>query len=115
MFVSGLYLMLNSIQVDMGNMFYSRYALFRVGGMGVTSGSIMIIFMIGIGMLFYNARNPLAWLVTVGSLAAMIVGVVANTHFSLKYMTAFDLILIIVLLCGGLGLLLSSMMKRSED
>lgn len=114
MFVSGLYLILSSIRVDIGNMFHSRFALFNVGQMGVTSGSIMILFMLGIGLLFYNARNPLGWLVTVGSLAALIVGVIANTHFSLQYMTAFDLIVILVLLCGGLGLLLSSMLKRSE-
>lgn len=114
MFVGGLYLMLNSIRVDIG-FFHNRYSLFDVGGYGVTSGSIMIVFMLGVGMLFFNARNPLAWLVTVGSLVALIFGVIANTHFSLQHMSAFDLIVIIVLLCGGLGLLLSSMVKRDAN
>lgn len=115
MFVGGLYLMLNAIRVDIGNMFYGRYSLFNVGGIGVTSGSIMIVFMLGVGMLFFNSKNPLGWLVTVGSLAALIFGVIANTHFSLQHMTAFDLIVIIVLLCGGLGLLLSGQVGSSED
>lgn len=114
MFVGGLYMMLNSIRVDIG-LFQSRYSLFNVGGFGVTSGSIMIVFMLGVGMLFFNARNPLAWMVTLGSLTALIFGVIANTHFSLKYMSAFDLIVILVLLCGGLGLLLSSMVKRDAN
>jgi len=113
MFIGGLYLMLNAIRVDIGSMFHGRYSLFNVGGFGVTSGSIMIVFMLGVGMLFFNARNPLAWIVTVGSLTALIFGVIANTHFSLQHMTAFDLIVILVLLCGGLGLLLSSMVKRN--
>jgi hypothetical protein len=113
MFIGGLYLMLNAIRVDIGTMFRGRYSLFNVGGFGVTSGSIMIVFMLGVGMLFFNARNPLAWIVTVGSLTALIFGVIANTHFSLQYMSAFDLIVILVLLCGGLGLLLSSMVKRN--
>lgn len=113
MFTGGLYLMLSAIKVDINSMFHGRYSLFSVGGYGITSGSIMIVFMLGVGMLFFNARNPLAWLVTVGSLVALIFGVIANTHFSLQYMSAFDLIVIIVLLCGGLGLLLSSMAKRS--
>ncbi|MFK7797391.1 MAG: hypothetical protein AB8E82_08050 [Aureispira sp.] len=115
MFVGGLYLMLNAIRVDIGNMFYGRYSLFNVGGFGVTSGSIMIVFMLGVGMLFFNSKNPLGWLVTVGSLAALIFGVIANTHFSLQHMTAFDLIVILVLLCGGLGLLLSGQVGSSED
>lgn len=113
MFVGGLYLMLNAIRVDIGSMFHGRYSLFNVGGFGVTSGSIMIVFMLGVGMLFFNAKNPLAWIVTVGALTALIFGVIANTHFSLQHMTAFDLIVILVLLCGGLGLLLSSMVKRN--
>lgn len=90
MFIGGLYLMLNAIRVDIGTMFRGRYSLFNVGGFGVTSGSIMLVFMLGVGMLFFNARNPLAWVVTVGSLTALIFGVIANTHFSLQYMSAFD-------------------------
>jgi len=115
MFIGGLYMMLNAIRVDIGTMFHGRYSLFNVGGFGVTSGSIMIVFMLGVGMLFFNARNPLAWIVTVGSLTGLIFGVIANTHFSLQYMSAFDLIVILVLLCGGLGLLLSSMVKRDNS
>lgn len=115
MFVGGLYLMLSAIRVDIGNMFSGgRHSLFNVGGVGVTSGSIMIVLMLGVGMLFYNAKNPLAWLITVGSLVALIFGVIASVNFSLRYMSAFDLIVIVTLLAGGLGLLLSSMAKRSS-
>lgn len=113
MFVGGLYLMLSAIQVDINSMFHGRHSLFNIGGFGVTSGYIMIVFMLGVGMLFFNAKNLLAWIVTVGSLTGLIFGVIANTHFSLRYMSAFDLIVILVLLCGGLGLLLSSMVKRN--
>ncbi len=114
MFVGGLYLMLNSIRVDIGNMFSGgRHSLYHVGGFGVTSGSILIVLMFGVAILFYNAKNPLGWLISAGSIVALILGVLMNTHFSLQYMSAFDLIVIIVLLCGGLGLLLSSMIKRS--
>ncbi|MFT5647183.1 MAG: hypothetical protein ACI976_001872 [Aureispira sp.] len=113
MFVGGLYLMLSAIQVDINSMFRG-HSLFNVGGFGITSGYIMIVFMLGVGMLFFNAKNPLAWIVTVGSLVGLIFGVIANTRFHLRDMSAFDLIVIIVLLCGGLGLLLSSMGKRNS-
>ncbi len=107
MFVSGLYLLLSSIHVNMGHMFYGRYSLFNVGGYGVTSGAILIVFMLGVGMLFFNGKNPIGWLVTLGSLTALIVGVIFNAQLTLAQLTAFELVLILVLLCGGLGLLLS--------
>jgi hypothetical protein len=112
MFVGGLYLMLSAIRVDINSMFHG-HSLFNVRGFGITSGYIMIVFMLGVGMLFFNAKNPLAWIVTVGSLTGLIFGVIANTRFSLQDMSAFNLIVILVLLCGGLGLLLSSMVKRN--
>jgi len=111
MFVGGLYLLLSAIRINIG-LFHTRHSLFNVGGFGVTSGSIMLVFMLGVGMLFFNAKNPLSWIITAGSLVALVFGVIANTHFSLQYMSAFDLIVILVLLCGGFGLLLSSMIKR---
>ena len=117
MFVGGLYLMLNSIRVDiggMGGMFSGgKRALYQVGGYGVTSGSIIIVLMLGIGMLFFDARKPWGWLICAGAIVALIFGVIMNTHFSLQQMSAFDLIVIIVLLCGGFGLLLSSFIQRS--
>lgn len=108
MFVSGLYLLLSSIHVNMSHMFHGRYALFNVHGFGITSGGILIVFMLGVGMLFFNAKNPLGWLVTTGALTALIVGVIYNAELSLAQMTGFNLVLILVLLCGGLGLLLSA-------
>lgn len=113
MFISGLYLLLNAIRVDMGNMFVGSHALYTIGGFGVTSGSIMIVLMIGIGFLFYDARKLTGWLITSSSLLVFILGVIVNTRFTMQHMSAFDLILILVLLCGGLGLLLSAMISRS--
>lgn len=112
MFVGGLYLILNEIRVE--PMFGYGRSLFHVGGVGVTSGYIMLIFMLGVGVLFFNGKNPLGWLLTAGSLVALIFGVIASVNFSLAYLSAFDLIVILVLLAGGLGLLLSSIVTRDR-
>jgi hypothetical protein len=69
---------------------------------------VMIPFILGITVVFYNAKNLIGWLLALGSLAAMIYGVIASTHFTLRTMTAFELITILVLCFGGLGLFLSS-------
>ncbi len=106
MFVLGLYLILKNIYVY--NSFSLSMPFYRLGGFSVTSGIIMIPFMIGLGMAFYNYKNWIGWLLFVGSLVLLIVGVITSIQFTLAHMTAFDLIIILVLLVGGLGLLLRS-------
>ncbi len=106
MFVLGLYLILKNIYVY--NSFSLSMPFYRWGGFSVTSGIILIPFMIGLGMVFYNYKNWIGWLLFVGSLVLLIVGVITSTQFTLAHMTAFDLIIILVLLVGGLGLLLRS-------
>ena len=107
MLCGGVYLLLSSINVYTHYGFGAR--LYSIGNYGVTSGMIMIPFMFGVGMLFYNAKNPLSWLLTGGSLVALVFGVISSIQFTFQSMDAFDLIVILVLAVGGLGLLLGSL------
>jgi hypothetical protein len=107
MLCGGLYLLFNSINVYSSYGFSAR--LYSLGGYRVTSGRIMIPFMFGVGMVFYNARNYLGWLLAGGSLVALVFGVISSIQFTFQSMSAFDLIVILVLSVGGLGLFLSSL------
>lgn len=106
MFCGGIYLLLNSIMVSAPYGFGAR--MYSVGGFSVTSGMIMIPFMFGIGIMFYDVRKWYGWLLAGGSLVALIFGTIASIHFRFSHMSAFDLIVILVLAVGGLGLLLRS-------
>ncbi|MDO1445156.1 hypothetical protein Q0590_02785 [Rhodocytophaga aerolata] len=112
MFIIGAYLLLSAIQVT--NNFYFGYGLFSVGGFQVTSGIIFIPFMIGVGMLFFNSSNVIGWLLAIGSVLLMIVGVISSTHLTLRPMSALELLLIIGLLAGGIGLFFSSFRNYSK-
>jgi len=111
MMCGGFYMLLNSIHVSshfgMGTRMYGA-SMFG-SNFNITSGMIMFPFMFGVGMVFYNAKNWIGWLLLVGSLTALIFGVISSIQFSFRHMTAFDLIMIIVLGVGGLGLFLRSM------
>lgn len=110
MMCGGFYLLLNSIAVRSNFGFGTR--LFggpAFGGFGFTTGMVLIPFMIGVGLIFYNARNLAGWLLAIGSLVALIFGVVASVSFGFQAMSAFDLIVILVLSVGGLGLFLRSL------
>ncbi len=107
MLCGGLYLLLNAIIVT--SHFGMGMRLYSFGGYGVTSGMILIPFIFGIGIVFYNSRNALGWLLSLGALAALIFGVISSINFSFRHMSAFDLIVILVLVAGGLGLFLRSL------
>ena len=112
MFIIGTYLLLSAIQVT--NNFSFGYGLFSVGGFPVTSGILFIPFMIGVGMLFFNSSNIIGWLLAGGSILLMIIGVISNTHLSLRPMSAFELMLIVGLLAGGIGLFFSSLRNYTK-
>ena len=116
MMCGGFFMLFNAIQVrssfGMGMRMYGFSAF--GGAYSVTSGMIMIPFIFGVGFLFYNAKNPIGWLLSGGSLVALIFGVISSIQFSFRSMTAFDLITILVLSAGGLGLLLNSLRAFDE-
>jgi len=111
MMCGGFYLLLNAITVTSSfGMGMRLYGFSAMGSMyNVTSGMIMIPFMFGIGLIFYNGRNWLGWILALGSITALIFGVITSIRFSMRTMTSFDLIVILVLAIGGLGLFLRSL------
>ena len=111
MFVGGGYLFLNAIRV--GSHFGLGHALYSFGWGNVTTGMVLIPFIFGVGILFYNARNPIGWVLAAGSLVALVFGVITSLHFNMRSMTAFELLAILVLTFGGLGLFLSSLRDLS--
>ncbi len=111
MMCGGFYMLLNAINVTssfgMGMRLYGFSAM--GGNYNITSGMVMIPFMFGVGLIFYNGRNILGWLLAIGSITGLIFGVIASIRFSFRTMTSFDLIVILVLAMGGLGLFLRSL------
>lgn len=110
MFCGGIYLLLNAITISAPYGFGAR--LYNFGGYAISSGMVMIPFMFGIGIMFYDVRKWYGWLLAGGSLVALIFGVISSIHFTFARMSAFDLIVILILAVGGLGLLLRSFKAR---
>ncbi len=116
MMCGGFFMLFNAIQVTSSfGMGMRMYGVSAFGGAySVTSGMIMIPFMFGVGFIFYNAKNPIGWLLSGGSLVALIFGVISSIQFTFRSMTAFDLITILVLAVGGLGLFLNSLRALND-
>ena len=112
MMCGGFYLLLNSIAVSSSLGWGTRLfgaGVGGAGGLGVTTGMVLSPFIFGLGLIFYNARSIAGWVLALGSLVALIFGVLASVSFGFRSMSAFDLIVILVLSAGGLGLFLRSL------
>lgn len=107
MMIAGGYLLLNSIIVR--PQFGLGMGLYSLGGFPITTGMVLVPFMFGVGIIFYNARNWIGWLLAGGALIALVFGVIASINFQFSAMSAFDLLVILILLVGGIGLFLRSL------
>lgn len=110
MMCAGGYMLLNGIIVR--PQFGMGMVAFRLGGLPVTSGMILVPFIFGVGMIFYNSKNYIGWGLAAASLIGLVFGVIANINLQLVRMSAFDLLVILILLVGGIGLFLRSLKEK---
>lgn len=109
MVISGGFLLLNSINVItpfFGGGGGGR-GLFMVGNFNVTTGYVLIPFIFGIGMIFFDSNNYIGWFLAGASMLMLLVGVIANLTIVLN-VPLFQLIMMIILFIGGIGLCLNS-------
>jgi hypothetical protein len=96
----GAYLLAN--QVTVGGAYWSFYG-------GSTFGITLIPMLIGIGLLFWNGRSVIGWLLTAAGALFILAGVIANLHIYFQPTSLFNTIVMLVLLVGGLGMIGRSM------
>jgi uncharacterized protein len=110
MLIGGGYLFLESVRVQ--THFGLGSSMMSMGGVNLTTGMILVPFMLGIGIVFYNGRNPIGWVLVAGSMVGLAWGVLSNITLRLTDMSAFSLLTILVLFVGGGGIVLSSLRDR---
>lgn len=113
MFSVGIFIFLSNVTVTNGFSFSS--VLFRIGGgfgVDILSGMILIPFIIGVGLVFYNRKNIIGWILTVGSVFFLIIGIIVSLRFVFRPMNAFSILMLLVLIFGGIGLFLGSLREH---
>lgn len=76
---------------------------------GNSFGVTLIPLLFGVGILFFNGRSTIGWLLTIAGALFILAGVIANMHIYFQPTTLFHTIVMLVLLVGGLGLIARSM------
>jgi hypothetical protein len=83
-----------------------------------TFGITLVPMLIGVGILFWNGRNTLGWLLTIAGALFILAGVIANMHIYFQPTSLFNTLVMLILLVGGLGLIaraLGSHPKKSSE
>jgi len=100
MVVAGGYLILNQVQVTTSSWRFGQY-----GGFGLT----LLPLLAGIGMLFYNGKSVIGWLLTIAGTAVILASILMNMDIYFRQTTLFNTIVMLGLLFGGLGILARSL------
>lgn len=108
MAIAGGYLLLSQVTVHGG---YWHWA----GAYGRSFGLTLIPLLFGIGILFFNGKSVIGWVLTGGGALLIVVGVIANMDIHFRQTSLFNTILILVLLVGGIGLIVRSVMPMTAD
>ena len=80
-----------------------------------TFGITLIPMLIGIGLLFWNGRSALGWLLTGGGALFIFAGVLANLHIYFHPATLFHTLVMLVLHVGGLGLIARALLPHGGN
>jgi hypothetical protein len=70
-----------------------------------TFGMTLVPMLIGVGILFWNGRNLIGWLLTGAGALFILAGVIANMHIYFRPASLFNTLVMLILLVGGLGLI----------
>jgi hypothetical protein len=96
MAVAGAYLITNRIVVASGFWFMWGYSMF---------GLSLVPLIIGIGILFFNGKSIVGWLLLGIGVVIIFAGILMNLHIYFQPTSLFSTIVMIVLLAGGIGLI----------
>jgi hypothetical protein len=105
MVVAGAYLLLTRVSVMSGSWLFYGYSAF---------GLSLFPLLTGIGMLFYNGRSVIGWLLTTAGAVIIVVGIVSNLHVYFQPTSLFDTLTMLILLAGGIGLVARSLAASGD-
>jgi len=96
MAVAGGYLLTSRVTVTSG--FWTAWGY-------DTFGLSLVPFLFGIGIVFFNGRSVLGWLLLIAGAVIILAGILMNLRIYFEHTSLFNTIVMLVLLFGGIGLL----------
>ena len=96
MAIAGAYLIVNRVVVSSSFWFIGGYSTF---------GLSLVPLIFGIGILFFNGKSVVGWLLLVAGIVIIFAGILMNLQIYFQSTSLFNTIVMLVLLAGGIGLI----------
>ena len=110
MLIAGGYLLFDHVQVGGGFWHWGG-----LGGRGTSFGITLIPLLFGIGILFVNGRSFAGRFLTGAGALVIVVGIIANLDIQFHRTSMFNMLVMLVLIVGGLGLIVRSVMPMPRE
>ena len=105
MTVAGGFLFMNHVRVGTRHLwFFGRYNWGPLNSWGI----VLIPLLFGIGFLFFNAKSIIGWILTGAGALIIFLSIITSINFRFPQTSLFNLIIMLVLLVGGIGVMLRS-------
>ena len=104
MAAGGGYLLMQQVTVTSGFWTFWGYNAF---------GFSLIPLLIGIGMLFFDGRSKLGWVLTGLGGLIILLGIITNLSIFFRPTSLFNTLIILALLAGGIGLIARSLRTKA--
>ena len=105
MAIAGAYMLTNRVVVMSGFWSVWGYNAF---------GPSLIPLIFGIGILFFNGRSKIGWVLLFIGVIIIITGILMNLHTYFERTSLFNTVVMIVLLAGGIGLIVRGLLPHGE-
>lgn len=113
MTASGGYYLMNMITVSSG--FWGRgFGGGMFGGLPISPFSVtLVVFLLGVGIMFFDANSKIGWIVAGAAFALMIIGVIATLRIHIMPVPLYVILIVLILLVGGIGLMARALLTSS--
>jgi len=106
MAVGGGYLLTQRVTVTSG--FWSFFG-------GHAFGLSLLPLVVGAGVLFYDGKSRLGWILTAGGTLIVLLGILTNLRVYFEPTSLFDTLVMLLLLAGGIGLVARSLQPQGTE
>lgn len=106
MTVAGAYLLTNRVVVTS-----SFWNLWGFNSFGLT----LIPLIVGIGMLFFNGKSVIGWILLAVGVVIIFAAIIMNLHIYFQATSLFNTVLMLILLAGGIGLIARSLRAHQRS
>jgi hypothetical protein len=110
MLLAGGYLLFDHVQVGGGFWHWGR-----LGGRSTSFGITLIPLLFGVGILFVNGKSFAGRFLVGAGLLVILVGIIANLDIQFHQTSLFNMLVMLVLIVGGIGLIIRSVMPMTRE